>query len=42
MEIDHESQSAPSPSRVIERRVVLDGFAPETEPDVQLSGTYWQ
>jgi hypothetical protein len=33
---------APSPSRVIERRrVVLDSFVPETEPEAQLSGTYW-
>jgi hypothetical protein len=32
---------APSPSRVNERWcVVLDGFAPETELDAQLSGTY--
>jgi hypothetical protein len=40
MEIEKAPQSAPSPSRVIERRVVLDGFAPETETDPQLSGTY--
>jgi hypothetical protein len=31
----------PSPSHLIERQhVVLDGFAPETKLDAQLSGTY--
>jgi hypothetical protein len=42
MEIEKASQSAPSPSRVIEKHMVLDGFVPEMEPDAQLSGTYWQ
>jgi hypothetical protein len=40
MEIEKGLQFAPSPLRVIERCVFLDGFAPEMEPDAQLSGTY--
>jgi hypothetical protein len=36
----HIIAPAPLPSRTIERKsVVLDGFAPETKPDAQFSGT---